>query len=138
MLFDRDRLWLVDWEAAFQNDRYADLAVVANMIVRNDKQEAVFLQEYFGHAPDEYQRARFYLMRQTAHMFYAMAFLSTGEGKPVDVPAYDDYQQRFWTREVALADQQAKIVYGRVHWQRLSENMRQARFDEALQIVSRR
>ena len=33
MLFDGNRLWLVDWEAAFQNDRYADLAVVANMIV---------------------------------------------------------------------------------------------------------
>jgi aminoglycoside phosphotransferase (APT) family kinase protein len=25
MLFDGNRLWLVDWEAAFQNDRYADL-----------------------------------------------------------------------------------------------------------------
>ena len=33
MLFEGNRLWLVDWEAAFQNDRYADLAVVANMIV---------------------------------------------------------------------------------------------------------
>jgi thiamine kinase-like enzyme len=26
----------VDWEAAFQNDRYADLAVVANMLVANE------------------------------------------------------------------------------------------------------
>ncbi len=31
ILFDGVRLWLVDWEAASLNDRYADLAVVANL-----------------------------------------------------------------------------------------------------------
>jgi thiamine kinase-like enzyme len=140
MLFDGNRLWLVDWEAAFQNDRYADLAVVANMIVTNELEERIFLQEYFGEPPDEYQRARFYLMRQLAHVFYAMAFLTLGSsGDRIEpVPAYPDFQRRFWAREVALADNQAKIVYGRVHWQQLSQNMRQARFDEALRIVSDR
>ena len=143
MLFDGNRLWLVDWEAAFQNDRYADLAVVANMIVTNESEERIYLQEYFGEAPDEYQRARFYLIRQLAHMFYAMAFLTLGSsGKPIDrsepVPAYSDFQRRFWAREVSLADNQAKTVYGRVHWEQLSQNMRQARFDEALRIVAPR
>jgi len=143
MLFDGKRLWLVDWEAAFQNDRYADLAVVANMIVTNELEERIYLQEYFGEPPDEYRRARFYLIRQLAHMFHAMAFLTLGSsGKPIDrsepVPAYRDFQQRFWTREAGLADKQAKTVYGRVHWKELSQNMRQARFDEALKIVSDR
>ncbi len=141
MLFDGDRLWLVDWEAAFQNDRYADLAVVANMIVTNESEELIYLQGYFGEPPDEYQRARFYLLRQLAHMFYAMAFLTLGSpGKPLDrsepVPAYRDYQRRLWAREVSLSDNQAKTVYGRVHWEQLSQNTRQARFDEALRIVS--
>jgi aminoglycoside phosphotransferase (APT) family kinase protein len=141
MLFDGSRLWLVDWEAAFQNDRYADLAVVANMIVSNDSEERIYLQEYFGEPPDEYHRARFYLMRQLAHMFYAMVFLTQGSsGKSIDrrepVPTYDDLQRRFWAREVSLADNLAKTLYGRVHWERLSQNMRQARFDEALRILS--
>ncbi len=141
MLFDGKRLWLVDWEAAFQNDRYADLAVVANMIVTNESEEGTYLQEYFGEPPDEYQSARFHLMRQLAHMFYAMAFLPLGSsGKPLgrseSVPGYSDFQRRFWAREVGLADDQAKIVFGRVHWEQLSQNMRQARFDEALRIVS--
>ena len=141
MLFDGDRLWLVDWEAAFQNDRYADLAVIANMIVTNESEENLYLREYFGQPPDEYQRARFYLMRQLAHMFYVMAFLTLGSsGKPLDrgeaAPAYGDYQRRFWAREVGLADNRAKTVFGMVHWEELSRNMRQARFDEALRIVS--
>jgi aminoglycoside phosphotransferase (APT) family kinase protein len=136
VLFDGKRLWLVDWEAAFQNDRYADLAVVANMIVTNESEERIYLQEYFGEPPDEYQRARCYLMRQLAHMFYAMAFLTLGSSERV--PAYNDYQRRFWAREVGLADDHAKAIYGRVHWEQLSNNMRQARFDEALRIVSDR
>jgi aminoglycoside phosphotransferase (APT) family kinase protein len=143
MLFDGSRLWLVDWEAAFQNDRYADLAVVANMIVTNESEERTYLQEYFGEAPDEYQEARFYLTRQLAHMFYAMAFLTLGSSSnPIDpsepVPAYSDYQRRFWAREVSLSDDRARTVYGRIHWQQLSQNMRQARFDESLRIVSDR
>ena len=143
MLFDGNRLWLVDWEAAFQNDRYADLAVVANMIVTNDAEERIYLQEYFGGPPDAYQRARFYLIRQLAHMFYAMAFLTLGSpGEPqIDasvpvVPAYRDFQRRFWAREVGLPDNRARTVYGMVHGEQLSQNMRQTRFDEALRIVS--
>ena len=142
MLFDGSRLWLVDWEAAFQNDRYADLAVVANMIVSNESEEEIFLREYFGAMPDEYQRARFYLMRQVAHTFYAMAFLTPGSsGRSMDrsepVPAYDDFQRRFWAREVGLADEQAKTVYGRVHWERLSENMRRGAFRGGFENRSR-
>jgi len=64
ILFDGQRVWLVDWEAAFLNDRYADLAAVANQVVTNDEEESVYLQEYFGAAPDQYQLARFHLMQQ--------------------------------------------------------------------------
>ena len=141
ILFDGRRLWLVDWEAAFQNDRYADLAVVANMLVANEADEQIYLQEYFGAPPVPYQAARFYLTKQLAHIFYTMAFLSLGcAGTPVDwsepVPAYGDFQRRFWAREVDLADSQSKTAYGRVHWEQLRHNLRHPRFDEALRIVA--
>jgi thiamine kinase-like enzyme len=143
MLFDGKRLWLIDWEAAFQNDRYADLAAVANMIVTNEAEETIYLQEYFGMPPNEYLRARFYLMRQLVHMFYAMAFLTTASSgasiaptEPALAYAYSDYQRRFWLREVSSSDAHAKTLYGRVHWEQLSQNMKQNRFHEALRIVS--
>lgn len=143
ILFDGQRVWLVDWEAAFLNDRYADLAVVANQVVKNDEEEIVYLQEYFGAAPDEYQRARFHLMQQVSHLFYTMAFLSVGSsGKPIDwsgtVPEFREYHRRMWAGEVDLADKDVKILYGRVHWERLLQNVRQARYKEALRIVSDR
>ena len=143
MLFDGNRLWLVDWEAAFQNDRYADLAVVANMIVTNESEERIYLQEYFGEPPDEYQRARFYLMRQLAHMFYAMAFSMLGSRASRSIgaspcPHTATFNGASGRARSTLADNQAKTVYGRVHWEQLSQNMRQSTFDEALRIVANR
>ena len=143
ILFDGDRVWLVDWEAAFGNDRYADLAVVANLVVDNEAEERVYLHEYFGGPPDDYQQARFFLMQQVAHMFYAMAFLLMGSsGAPIDwsepVPEFRDFHRRFWAGEVNLQDKHVKTVYGRVHWERLWRNLRQARYNEAVRIVADR
>lgn len=75
ILFDGDRLWAVDWEAAFANDRYVDLAIVTNNFVSDDDAEQVFLSTYFDGPASHYQRARFFLMRQVCHLFFAMAFL---------------------------------------------------------------
>ena len=99
ILFDGRRVWLVDWEAAFLNDRYADLVVVANHVVTNDEEEMVYLREYFGAPPDPYQLARFFLMQQFAHMFYAMAYLLQGSSStPIDwsepVPELRDFHRR--------------------------------------------
>jgi hypothetical protein len=143
ILFDGQRVWLVDWEAAFLNDRYADLAVVANHVVTNVQEEELYLEEYFGAGLDPYQMARFHLMQQLAHLFYTMAYLFHGSsGKPIDwngsVPDFRDFHRRMWAGEVDLADKEVKIVYGRVHWERFRHNVRQARYHEALRIVSDR
>jgi thiamine kinase-like enzyme len=142
ILFDGNRPWLVDWEAAFLNDRYADLAVVANFVATNAEEEKEYLRAYFGHPPDEYQLARFFLMQQIAHIFYAMVYLLLGSsGKPIDfaeeVPPFADFHKAMWTGDIKVEDSHSKIIYGRVHWNRLSRNMRQQRFDETVGIVSR-
>ena len=113
----------------------------ANMIVTNEADEKIYLREYFGAPADEYQSARFYLMKQVAHMFYAMAFLSlASSGTLIDwrkpAPAFSDFQRRFWAREVGLADNHEKIVFARVHLEQLLSNAQKARFDEALKIVA--
>lgn len=141
VLFDGGRVWLVDWEAAFLNDRYADLAVVANLVVSNEAEERMCLEEYFGGPPDAYQQARVYLAQQVAHMFYGMAFLMIGStGKEVNwgekAPGYEEFHERFRTGALRLEDSGAKIAYGRVHWERLRENMRGERLREAMRMVS--
>jgi aminoglycoside phosphotransferase (APT) family kinase protein len=143
IVFDGERVWLVDWEAAFFNDRYSDLAVMANFVVTNDAEEEVYLRTYFGEAADEYRLARFYLMRQVVHMFYAMAFMLSGSaGKPIELnakaPPFRDFHNRIWAGEVNLAADKTKVQYGKIHINQLLENMRGVRFHDALRIVSDR
>ena len=143
ILFDGHRVWLGDWKAALVNDRYFDLAIAANFLVTNDAEERAYLREYFGQPPDEYQLARFFLMRQVLHMLAAAIFLLLGSSnKPIDesekLPTFRDFHQRIWVGEVNLADNHLKTVYGRIHWEQLLQNVRQPRFDEALRIVSDR
>jgi aminoglycoside phosphotransferase (APT) family kinase protein len=141
ILFDGTRVWLVDWEAAFLNDRYTDLAVAANFVVTNDADEEVYLRTYFGEAVSEYRVARFYLMRQALHMFYAMIFLLLGSsGKPIEpgakVPDFRDFHDGIWAGEISLAGAEMKLQYGRVHMNQVLRNMRTVRFQDALRIVS--
>lgn len=141
MVFDGQHLWLIDWEAAFLNDRYNDLAVMANFVVANDADEGSYLRAYFGEEAGEYRTARFYLMRQLVHIFYAMVYTQIGSsGKPVDasarVPDFRDFHKRIWAGEVSLEGADKKVQFGRVHMRQLLENARTERFEEAIRIVA--
>jgi aminoglycoside phosphotransferase (APT) family kinase protein len=141
MVFDGQRFWLIDWEAAFLNDRYNDLAVMANFVVATDADEGGYLRAYFGEDVGEYRRARFYLMRQMVHMFYAMVFTNLGSsGKPVDpnapVPDFEDFHKRIWTGETNLDTPETRVEFGRVHLNQLLQNARMPRFQDALRIVA--
>jgi hypothetical protein len=143
VLFDGDRFWLVDWEAAFMNDRYADLALVANFVVTDEAEEDAYLRAYFGKPAGEYRRARFHLMQQALHMAYAMFLLVLGSrGKPIEWKAnaadFRDFHDRILAGAVDLADDAMKLEYGRVHLNRALQDMRAARFEGALRVVSNR
>jgi hypothetical protein len=143
IVFDGRRAWLIDWMAASVNDRYFDLSIVANFVVTNGAEERTYLAEYLGQPPDEYQLARFFLMRQVLHMFAATVFLLLGSaGKPIprsdNQPSFRVFHDRIWAGEIDLANNDLKIVYGWVHWEQLLTNVRQTRFDEALAIVADR
>jgi thiamine kinase-like enzyme len=143
IVFDGQRIWLLGWQAALLNDRYFDLAVAASFVVTSEGDEWNYLERYFGQPPNEYQRARFFLMRQVLHMFSATVFLLLGSaGKSIsqteNLPPFRDFHRRIWASEVNLADNDMKIAYARIHWEQLLQNVRGRRFDDALGIVSER
>jgi aminoglycoside phosphotransferase (APT) family kinase protein len=140
VLFDGERVWLVDWEAGFLNDRYLDISVVGNFVATNEAEEKLFLGGYFGTEPTEYQLARFYLMRQILHMSYAAVFLALrGSTTPVDATAtvrgFREFHDRVWSGEISLAGTDAKIEYARVHLKQALAEMHAPRFEEAIRVV---
>jgi aminoglycoside phosphotransferase (APT) family kinase protein len=141
ILFDGDRVWLIDWEATFDNDPYADLAAMANLCVFTDADEDVYLTEYFGSEADEYQRARFFLARQLVHIFYSVHFLAVGStGDPAEARQpvdFQDLQRRLWAGEFYFVDKPTRAEYGRAHWQQLVRNVRGTCWHDALCTVAR-
>lgn len=142
ILFDGERAWLVDWEASFLNDRYADLAVVANFVVTSNDEEKNYLKRYFGDEVSEYHYARFFLMQQVFHMSYFTFFmlLCSAANVPIDVnlhkPGFSEFHNDIWAGKVDLADHNARQLYAWVHLEQLRHNLRLKRFDNSLRIVS--
>ncbi len=142
ILFDGNRVWLVDWEAAFLNDPYMDLAVVANFIAMDDAGEKDYLERYFGEEVGEYRYARFFLMRQMLHLFYFTVFLlfRTPGAAPIDlnltIPGFREFHNDIWTGKIDLGNNSAKQLYALVHLEQFKHNLRLKRFDNSLSVVS--
>jgi thiamine kinase-like enzyme len=77
VLFDGARPWIVDWEAAFANDRYVDLAYSAHFFCTD---EDAYLAAFLGRTPDDIARARFFLMRFVVSVSY-VAFVGVPAGR---------------------------------------------------------
>ncbi|MCX7746576.1 MAG: phosphotransferase [Clostridia bacterium] len=140
-IFDGERAWLVDWEAAFLNDRYLDLAVVANFVVNNDEDEFQYLQDYFGEAPDQYIQARFFLMQQLLHIFYMSIFiLYASKSVPIKIDNiktnFRDFHKRMWEGEIDLFNDENKLQYALVHMNQFLSNINTKRFEDSLHIIS--
>jgi thiamine kinase-like enzyme len=142
ILFDGERPWLVDWEAAFLNDRYMDIAIVANFVVTNDDEERNYLKIYFGEDVNEYHHARFFLMRQVLHMSYFTYFMLivSAAGCAIDLdsakPDFRKFNNDMWAGKIDLAGNDARQQYAWVHMQQLQHNFKLKRFEDSLQIVS--
>lgn len=141
-LFDGENIWLVDWEAAFINDRYFDLAVVANFVVTNEKEETDFLERYFGYKVGEYELARFFAMRQLLHVSYFALFTLLGHtpGEKINVnlpvPGFRDFNNGIWNGEISLTTNDARQQYAWTHLEQLNQNLFSDRFSDSIKVIA--
>jgi len=76
ILFDGTRLWLIDWESAYRNDRLVDIAILLDGIARSPELEDALLTAWLGRMPDTDLRARLETVRALTRLYYAGVFLS--------------------------------------------------------------
>ncbi len=74
ILFDGERLWLIDWESAYRNDPLVDVAIMLDN--QAPELEDVLLHAWLGRAPDNALRARLALIRSLTRLYYAGVLLS--------------------------------------------------------------
>lgn len=141
ILYDGQRLWLVDWEAAFLADRYVDLATVANWFTGDAAGEDVLLRTYFGREPDAEQRARFYLMRQVNHIFAGVIFLNGAMAERPEVrlddrtlagPSLEDLRARLKAGAFEILAWENRLAYGKARLAAALEGLRDSACAAAL------
>ena len=140
IIYDGLRPWLVDWEAARLNDRYVDLAAIANFVVKDENGETDFLKRYFGETFDEYKQARFFLMAQVVHMFcFTLCAVPASAGKSINIktntPEFNEFHDLLWRGKINLGNNDEKLHYALVHLKKLQDSMQTKRFDQSLRIV---
>ncbi len=89
ILFDGERLWLIDWETVYANDGLTDVAILADNFAGTPELEESLLSAWLGASPDRAVRARLQLMRQLTRLYYAGLILSMFAGAPRPEPDPD-------------------------------------------------
>jgi thiamine kinase-like enzyme len=144
ILCDGKRIWVVDWDVASLNDRYIDLANVANYFVHAPEQQKAFLHAYFGHAADARQTACFHIMRQVCRIIYALLmFQLAAQGRPAGFAHHQDMEgfnlQTFGALmgkgQLSLATYEGQLFYGKALLNEAVQQMRQPYFQEALAVL---
>ena len=137
LVHDGERLWLVDWAAAFQSDRYTDLASIGSFMAREEADETVFLQAYFGAPATVAQRARLYLARLINHMFYAMIMLTTTGGVvPNRVRSLAEIQMALGLGEPVMDTPLGRAEYAHARLAALVAGVESPRFSESRALAT--
>lgn len=141
ILCDGEKIWIIDWEVAYLNDRYVDLANAANFFVQTPAQESALLSAYFNHVVDDHKMARFYVMRQVCRIIYSlMMFQLAGQQKPAgyehdqemegnDLRAFGSLMA---LGKLSLASYEGQLMYGKALFNEAVQQMRTPRFAEAI------
>jgi aminoglycoside phosphotransferase (APT) family kinase protein len=100
VLFDGQRLWLVDWEPAYRNDPLIDLATMIDSFAFSPEIEGFMVKTWLGHAPDEAVYRRMATVRALTRLYYAGVFLSgsaasqtrTAPDTDLSVPTLEEFK----------------------------------------------
>lgn len=143
LLCDGKKIWVIDWEAAFQNDRYVDLAITKNYAL--SAQEEPFLKAYFGNYLDSYKEARFFLMQQICLIFYAMAFMKLiiasqppdfSHDTNMETLRLQDFHVQLGNGKVTLASYEGKFSYAKTLLNEALYNMKTPRFAKSIAKIA--
>jgi aminoglycoside phosphotransferase (APT) family kinase protein len=86
LISDGQRLWLIDWELAFQNDPLFDLAIISTELADTPALQTILMTSAFGRAPDAAALAELALVRLLTRLFYGCIVLESLSHPKPDEP----------------------------------------------------
>lgn len=146
ILYDGQKLWLIDWEAAFLNDRFVDLAITAQFFTNTEQETEELLRCYFASEISDFSRAKFFLMQQVCYMYYAMILLRMAAAHQargslhdpdMNMPALADFRAKIGRGEVQMTSYEGQLKFGKTLLRTLERNLESQAFANALSVVEK-
>ena len=85
LIYSEGSFLAIDYTWGAMDDPYADLANIAIFNCKNEEEEKLLLQLYFGYAPSAKEMARLSLMKLPAKIFYGLEFLGISNSSKINV-----------------------------------------------------
>lgn len=128
IIFDGQRLYLVDFEAAGEEDPFFDLATICQQACFNEQQTRQFLQTYFGNEVTPQQWQKFQAMKQVSYYYYALHFLQLAFQQGLMqcndlIPSLETWSQMKTKGEVNLTTPEGFLLYAFVLIQQCRDEM---------------
>jgi Ser/Thr protein kinase RdoA (MazF antagonist) len=121
LIYDGERIWLVDWETAYRNDAIVDLAILADSFAPTAALEDALLSSWLGREPRPEERARLTVMRPLTRLYYAglllMGFASAPREAPdgdLRAPTPDEFRTAILEGRLRPASPEAMYVLGKM------------------------
>ncbi len=142
ILFDGERLWLVDWELAFRNDPLVDIAILTLDLAETPELEEALLAAAFGRPAGRALRARLSIIRLLTRLFYGCVVLENFAHAPRAAPDENlaEYTQASFraaiaSRKLASGSQEVAYAFGKMSLAEFCDGVSAPGFDESLNAV---
>ena len=140
LLFDGERLWLVDWELAFLNDPLVDVAILTTEFAQTPELEEALLQASFGVRPTRQRIARLAVIRLLTRLYYGCVVLDSLSGMPA--PDVGESARSPSAFRAALAEGRLKsgspetaFAFGMMSLAAFKDGLAEPGFDETLRCA---
>ncbi|HTO71359.1 MAG TPA: phosphotransferase [Myxococcota bacterium] len=143
VLFDGERLWLVDWETAYRNDPLTDVAIATLELAGTPELRDALVRAWLGRAADRALLARLELMRALARLYYAGTILARFAAAPLraapdaDLKALSPAELGAAVASGRLAVGSPEMMYalGKLVLAQFLDDLRAPGFEESLAIA---
>jgi thiamine kinase-like enzyme len=145
ILVASDRIWIIDWEAAWQNDPMFDVATAIHWLGLTAVQEDALRHGYFGAEATPLERAKLVLMQQVVSCYYAIVFLllamqSGGvpalDPDPDTLPSFEAMRTALRAGDAALESGEDRVRFALVMVQEARRRMQSPEYAHSLTVLA--
>ena len=122
ILFDGQRLWMIDWESAYRNDPLVDVAITLDSFAPTLELEQVLLLARLGKKASASVPERLVKVRALTRLYYAGVFLSASAAasgpiadRDLSAPTAAAFRHSIHNGEITAGSSKAKHILGKMY-----------------------